>query len=75
MTDRKAKDRLAQAALLMCAGQVVTFVLKLSSTSWSWVCCSPTSCFLLILFLQSCSPLFFNKATLSTRREQLRLRS
>lgn len=71
----RATDRPSQAGLLICsvgsecAGQVVTFVLRLCSTSQSWACCSPaatfpTSCFLLILFLQSCSPLFFNKATL-----------
>lgn len=71
----RVTDRPSQAGLLMCsvssecAGQVVTFVLRLCSTSQSWACCSPaatfpTSCFLLILFLQSCSPLFFNKATL-----------
>lgn len=55
-----------------CAGQVVTFFWKLCSTSQSWACWSPTatfttSCFLLILFLQSSSPLFFNKATLRRR--------
>lgn len=44
--------------------QVVTFFLQLCSSSQCWACSSATSCFLLILFLQSSSPLFFNKATL-----------
>lgn len=48
---------------------VLTFLWQLCSVSSSWVDCSvdatlTTSCFLLILFLQSSSPLFFSSATL-----------
>lgn len=57
------------------SAQPVTLVLKLCSASHSWACCSaaasfPTSCFLLIRFLQSCSPLFFSSATLTEGEER-----
>ena len=63
------KRKNSPSGLLLWSAEVVTFVLKLCSISQSWACWSSTatftaSCFLLIRFLQSCSPLFFSRATL-----------
>lgn len=74
--DRKSSRRRTSRGRPCAAGQVVTFFFRLCSTSQSWAWGSAptatlaTSCFLLILFLQSSSPLFFSRATLRKQSQE-----
>lgn len=54
--------------------EILTLSTAAGGVSQDWACCSldafTTSCFLLILFFQSSSPLFFSSATLTQKETQ-----